>query len=285
MRKILLFLALVSVFAACNKKAPDKGLEPVLKQWLFVPDNGDGGDAVYDFTLDGQKCASVNASWLDYPDATYFVWKQLVAPFTGTRENDTYHLTVKESWGGTTDYIFTEVSDDSARLTIKYGGTSAGETVYPGRLSIPKKHIKLVESPLVTIGFQRGVRTHNLGVTEDALNAFKKLAEQKEKWQIVQIKAEGAPGDYDNIDVSGKIVAVNHPNIIEGKADYSVSQKINTAMGKGAVGLVLNIGSDLPIAREQYDDIPANSKIPVAIWQSIGGTMVDSGTYTFEFYD
>ncbi len=285
MKKILLFIALVSVFAACNRNVPDNGLAPVLRQWLFVPDNGDGTDTIYDFTLDGQKCTSANASWLDYPDATYYVWKQLVAPFTGTREKDTYRLRVNESWGGTTDYIFTDVSDNSARLTIKYGGSSIGESAYPGRLSIPKKRVKMVESPLVSIGFQKGVRTQTLGLTTDALNAFKKLGEQKEKWQIIQIQAEGKPEDYNNIDVSGKIVAVNHPNIVEGKADYSVSQVISTAVQKGAVGLVLNIKSSLPIAKEQYDEIPANNKIPVAVWQNDVGAMVDSGTYTFEFYE
>ena len=282
MKKLFFVAMALLALSSCKKpKAADDvdsvDLSPIARQWTYVSDNSESSPEIIDFSLQGGKMTYISNSWQDYPDATYLIHSGNVAPYTGQKVNDEYHLEVKESWG-VVKYVFSAVTDKSAKLRIK----SADYPEYGGTLTLPEKVVKVAESPLFYIGFEKGFRTQGLSGLPSSLEAFKKLAE-KASLQLVLLNAEGKPEDYEGKDVSGKIVSVLHPHYLDGPIDYSVSQKVATAAAKGAVAIVINVKTSYPLSMEEYNEFPVGKEeIPVAIWHYTGvglSTPVDSGAY------
>ena len=282
MKKLFFVAMALLALSSCKKpKAADDvdsvDLSPIARQWTYVSDTPESSPEIIDFSLQGGKMTYVSNSWQDYPDATYLVHSGNVAPYTGQKVNDEYHLEVKESWG-TVKYVFSAVTDKSAKLRIK----SADYPEYGGTLTLPEKVVKVAESPLFYIGFEKGFRTQGLSGLPSSLEAFKKLA-GKGSLPLVLLDAEGKPEDYEGKDISGKIVSVLHPHYLDGPIDYSVSQKVATAAAKGAVAIVINVKTSYPLSMEEYNEFPVGKEeIPVAIWHYTGAglsTPVDGGTY------
>ena len=286
MEKLLFVFMAILALAACRKPQDSDGpstvdLSPVAKQWYYVPDDTESYPELIDFSLKGGKMTYVSKNWVDYPEATYLVHSANVAPYTGRKINGEYHLEVKESWG-TVNYVFSEVTDKSAKIRIK----SEDYPEYGGSLTIPEKPVKVAESPLFYIGFEKGFRTQGLSAPPSYRDAFTKLSE-KGTLQVVLLNAEGKPEDYEGKDVSGKIVSVTHPYYLDGPIDYSISQKVATAAAKGAIAIVINVKTSYPLSLEEYSEFPVGKEeIPIAVWHYTGVGLfcpVDGGSYQLSF--
>ena len=286
MKKLFFVAMALLALSSCKKpKAAEDNapvdLSPIAKQWTYVSDNSESSPEIIDFSLQGGKMTYVSNSWQDYPDATYLVHSGNVAPYTGQKVNDEYHLEVKESWG-TVNYVFSEVTDKSAKIRIK----SEDYPEYGGSLTIPEKPVKVAESPLFYIGFEKGFRTQGLSAPPSYRDAFTKLSE-KGTLQVVLLNAEGKPEDYEGKDVSGKIVSVTHPYYLDGPIDYSISQKVATAAAKGAIAIVINVKTSYPLSLEEYSEFPVGKEeIPIAVWHYTGVGLscpVDGGSYQLSF--
>ena len=271
MKKIIILLvAALALLPSCKKKQQENTFSIIGKQWLLT--DSEGNKQIYDFSTESGCYFLLGAFWKDLPDATYLVDEHSIYPYAVVPAEDCFRIKVEVVGDGTPESSLYEEYYDVTEKTFSLRSIyhdSSRDITENWQGSVLEKPVKVLRTPLKYIEFNQNGYYANLRTTSKGRERFQQMGKNKASWAVVILGKEGAEGDYADVDVSGKIVAVTH-SFDEPKSEpLTPTQKLEIAAGKGASAIVLLYKFDYqkPMTLEQFNTLPSdNSSIPYAVF-------------------
>ena len=268
MKKIIILLvAALALLPSCKKKQQENTFSIIGKQWLLT--DSEGNKQIYDFSTESGCYFLLGAFWKDLPDATYLVDEHSIYPYAVVPAEDCFRINVEVVGDGTPESSLYEEYYDITEKTFSLRSIyhdSSRDITENWQGSVVEKPVKVIRTPLKYIGLRKGGYYPSLRTPEKVRKRFIQMGKEQSAWQVIVLGKEGYEGDYADVDVNGKIVAVTH-SFDEPKSEpLTPTQKLTIAAAKGASAIFFIYEQKQPMSLEQFNTLPSDdASIPYAI--------------------